>query len=237
MSRLIAKAETLLSLVKEGQTHEVSRWLAHWFYSTSYGVGLYRDLAVPYHPPRARIPITVRPIKEGEIGPALNLDEPGISSEENYVRRNVMEFYNYKLPTCYVALTEDNQVCFVQWLILPNENERIQSYFQGFFPRLKPGEVLLENGFTPARFRGMGIMGQALADITLKATAFGARRALTFVSEKNRAALKGVTKAGFVPYLRRQEIWRFFRCHVTFRSITQDLSHPRRESEKFTMSA
>jgi hypothetical protein len=39
---------------------------------------------------------------------------------------------------------------------------------------------------------------------------------ITFVGFDNVASLKGCARAGFFPYVRRSQIWRFFRCRTVF---------------------
>jgi RimJ/RimL family protein N-acetyltransferase len=60
-----------------------------------------------------------------------------------------------------------------------------------------------------------------MAQIAERADQFGARCVVTFVDEGNAASLKGCARAGFVPYLRRQEQFRLFRRRVSFTPLTE----------------
>src|SRR3954453_1291420 len=65
------------------------------------------------------------------------------------------------------------------------DNARIQSYFGGAFPVLEPGTALLEGAFTPAPFRGKGIMGLAMSLIAEKAADLDSRYVITVVGTDN----------------------------------------------------
>jgi RimJ/RimL family protein N-acetyltransferase len=79
------------------------------------------------------------------------------------------------------------------------DNDFIQSL--GGFPQLAPNEALLENAYTPANYRGLGIMSAAMALIAERAADFGARYVLTFVDEQNTPSLKGCERSGFHPHM------------------------------------
>jgi RimJ/RimL family protein N-acetyltransferase len=68
---------------------------------------------------------------------------------------------------------------------------------------LRDSEALLENAFTPAAFRGQGIMSAAMAQIATQASQMGARWVLTVVSELNLGSIRGCIRAGFRPHLLR----------------------------------
>jgi hypothetical protein len=60
----------------------------------------------------------------------------------------------------------------------------------------------------------------AMAQIAERADQFGARWVVTFVDEGNAASLKGCARAGFVPYLRRDERFRLFQRRVSFTPVS-----------------
>jgi RimJ/RimL family protein N-acetyltransferase len=93
----------------------------------------------------------------------------------------------------------------MQWLMLADQNERIQKFFRGRFPRLGADEALLENAYTPPEYRGKGIMSTAMSLITERARSYGCRYVITFVSKDNTPSLKGCAKAGFYPFLVRHD--------------------------------
>jgi GNAT superfamily N-acetyltransferase len=119
-------------------------------------------------------------------------------------------------PDLLGAIGPDGKVCYMQWLIASRDNARIRGQWADLFPVLAPDEALLEGAYTGHAYRGQGIMAHAMARIAERASDFGARWVLTFVGERNVASLKGCAKAGFVPYVRRTESWRFMRRRVRF---------------------
>ena len=112
----------------------------------------------------------------------------------------------------------------MQWLIPATDDARVQTYFDGIFPHLEPGDALLEYAFTPERFQGQGIMAAAMARIAEQAAALSARRVITFVDHTNIPALKGCHRAGFTEYLRRIDRWRAFRRVPVFEPLPSDFA-------------
>lgn len=188
--------------------------------------GLRRDLTQPFSAPPAKIPLTVRPLRESDVPSLLDVHLPGLNGQGIYDRMNRVEFVAAGIPTGYVAVTSDGRPCYMQFLIGPEENAGIQAHFQGLFPLLGPDEALLEHAFTLESFQGMGIMPSAMARIAEMAQGFGARWVVTFVAQGNIAALKGCQRAGFSPHLMRHERWFLFRRHVTFEKLPLGTPYP-----------
>ena len=88
--------------------------------------------------------------------------------------------------------------CYIEWLIGSTDNHLVRV---GGFPELEADEALLENAYTPAKYRGQGIMSEAMALIAERGREMGARFVLTFVEKDNIPSLKGCQRAGFFPYL------------------------------------
>jgi GNAT superfamily N-acetyltransferase len=189
---------------------------AHRLSSTSDAIGLRRDLGVPLAAPAAAIDITVRAIAERDLPLILDSNAPGLSGEEKWLRAARRRLLDAGFGTCFVAVTADGQPCYMQWLFGSRDNDHIQRYFGGTFPRLAADEALLESAFTPEAFRGKRIMPSAMARIAEKAADIGARSVITFVGVDNIASLKGCARAGFHPYARCSQRWRFFRCRTDF---------------------
>lgn len=189
------------------------------FVSDSYSYGLRRDLTFPAETPAAKIPIEVRPLQLGDI-PTLRAAT--VQSERAVYDR----FLEAGFSNGYVAVTHFGTPCFLQWLICPGENEKIQRLLGGLLPWLGPEEILLEQAFTLEPFRGLGIMSCAMSRIADLGREKGARWALAFAGEKNLAALKGCQRAGFRPYLIRRERCRFLRRRVSFHLIPRGTPFP-----------
>jgi len=177
------------------------QWRQEW---VSYG--LRRDLDVAHEAPAAKIPVAVRELQEGDI-PALFQGAPELGTRKERLEiANRLAHLAARIPRCFVAIDErEDRPCYVQWLMTSRHNEQIQRFFRGRFPVLNTNEALLENAYTPLRYRGQGIMSAAMSLIAEKARDFGCRYVITFVLQDNAASLKGCGRAGFFPYTMRRD--------------------------------
>lgn len=195
------------------------------FYSEWLHYGLKRDLDVPFEAPKAKFDLTIRPLRQSDVPKLLDMRSTQMAPRGPYVRMHRLRFIREGIGTCWVAArAEDDEPCYMQWLIPAGDDERVQSYFDGIFPHLEPDEALLEYAFTPERFQGQGIMAAAMARIAEQAADLPARKVITFVDHTNIAALKGCHRAGFGEYLRRIDRWRAFRRTPLFKPLPPDFA-------------
>lgn len=188
--------------------------------SRTEALGLRRDLAVEFEPPAAAIDIRVRPFAARDAPVILGLG-PGASQDERWDRLSRQRLYDAGFGAGWVAVTEADEPCYVQWLFGAADNDRLHRHFDGSFPVLDPSTALLEGAFTPLPFRGKGIMSAAMAQIAERAADLDARYVLTFVGKENVPSLKGCARAGFSPFLDRVEVLRCFRRRTTFQQMDQ----------------
>jgi len=168
-------------------------------YSRSLRYGLSRDLNVPFEKPNAKIPIEVRLATEDDLRQLLFF-ESSQSVDDRLEIAWRRAFAERGAKRCFVAVDQrDNKPCYMQWLFGAKDNPFIAEL--GGFPLLKPHEALLENAYTPAQYRGLGIMPAAMARIAEHAADIGASQVITFVDEDNIPSLKGCQRAGFHPSL------------------------------------
>lgn len=113
------------------------------------------------------------------------------------------------LPQCYVALTDKSEVCYMQWLIAAEHKERLRDFRFRDFYAFDDDSVLLEFTYTVKRFRGLGIMGAAMAYIAEQDQR--AHWAIYYADRSNIAALRGCHSAGFFPYQLVSRKWQLFR--------------------------
>ena len=167
-------------------------------------IGLRRDLSIPFTAPDAKIPVSIRPLTAADLPALLGLDETA-SPEDTFETGWRRAFAARHMRGGHVAVDERNGTpCYMQWLLGADDNDFVVSL--GGFPALKREEALLENAYTPARYRGMGIMPAAMARIAERASDQGARYVITFVQDNNVASLKGCQRSGFAPHLRHDYV-------------------------------
>ncbi len=217
----LARAKAILLMVRNGETPEMFRELAHRMYSDEASYVLRRDLTVSLTPrPVAKIPFSIRPLQASDLAHVV-VERP---------RR--LPVLRADIPTCYVATTQDGSICYMQWLVTVDQQSRLRPYFKGELASYGTDTVLLEFAYTFKRFRGAGIMGAAMAEIAEQGLQHGARWALTYVKNDNIPSLKGCAKAGFRPYMLRSEIWRAFRLHQSFRAFDAPTRYPFESEEQ-----
>jgi GNAT superfamily N-acetyltransferase len=151
---------------------------------------------------------------------------PGLEPEGAPDRLAQQRLLKAGIPTCWVAIAPDGQVCYMQWLIAPLSNDRIAAQWGHLFPPLAKTEALLEGAYTSHAYRGKGIMAHAMARIAEQARAFGARWVNTFAGISNVASLKGCKKAGFAPYVRRADVWRLLMRRLAFEPLPDGTPYP-----------
>jgi hypothetical protein len=216
---LWSRVRDVVRLILSGNLKKALWAIEYRMHSASTSLGLRRDLTVPFAGPSAKIPFVVRPLSPSDDLSTLDPDQPGISSEEMFWRLAQQRLLHSGLQTCYVAIGPEGKLCFMQWVVLSSDNDRLRSAFGNLYPPLASNEALLEGAFTPDTSRGLGVMSAAMAQIAERAAEGGARWVITFVDENNVASVKGCLRAGFTPYLKRFERFRLFRRRVTFANL------------------
>lgn len=225
MSRIADKLSSMVLLLKRGQFGDFVDQIKTWLYSDSYSYGLRRDITIPFAAPAAKIPIIVRPMQQEDISRIIDSVDDTTSHDRSWILSE-LSLLTSGIPTGYLATTQDDTPCYMQWLISSRDNPRIKAHFRAMFPWLNADETLLEGAYTLPAFRGQRIMSCAMAQIAERARDVGARWVITFVDHGNVASLKGCHYAGFEPYLIRRERYRLFRKSVTFEPMSDLLPYP-----------
>jgi GNAT superfamily N-acetyltransferase len=170
------------------------------FYSKSMRYGLCRDLGAPFERTSAKIPIEVRAATAADLRSLFSLDDSQNSDHDRLELAWRRAFADKGAKRCFVAVDlRSNTPCYMHWLFNAADNPFLQQF--GSFPRLEPHEALMENAYTPPKYRGLGIMSAAMAWIAERDADIGASHVITFVDEHNIASLKGCQRAGFNPHL------------------------------------
>lgn len=180
---------------------KVARRVALGPYSSRVSIGLRRDLSVAVDPPSARIPVRLRDFQPDDFRDLFPAgDDAAAEGERADVAWRLRAVAYGTLPSrCYVLVDENSgRPCHIQWLTGPGYGDAIRR--SGALPELADDEAMLENAYTPAGFRGLGIMSAAVHLIAERAKASGKRQVLAFVDADNIASLKAVERAGLAPW-------------------------------------
>jgi RimJ/RimL family protein N-acetyltransferase len=213
--------KSILALVGKGHGGAVWQRIRHRIHSKEAAYGLRRDLYRYFERPEAVVPLRVRPLEARDLDSLLSSSDDG---EEEMIKSYQSRIVEASIPTCYVAADADDEACYMQWLIGPEQNQRIRECFGGIFPELAPDEALMEAAYTPKTHRGKHIMPAAMARIAERGLEMGVRWAITFVGIENTASLKGCKRAGFEPYVLRTNYWRWFRHRTRFGPLPGNLA-------------
>ena len=210
---------TVPLLIAQGEAGEMVREFSGRIYSNRISYLLRRDTSIPYSLPEAKISIIVRPVHHDDI-PVILRERP--------VRVAALES---GLSTCYVATTEENEICYMQWLIDSSQNELIARQFNGLCPPLSHNEMLLEWAYTFKRFRGLN-NGPRRFEKGASGSCW-----LYLVAVDNVASLKGCKNAGFRPFQIRTEKWWFLRSVDSFEDLPANAKYPFEEKTLDTKQA
>ncbi len=211
------RLRTLLWLVQSNQLSGLAALVRPLLHSDERGVGLRRGIEPPLEPRRPRYPLTVRPIDPQEQ--AAFTDPSGVEGQGVLLRLKARQLFEAGLETCYVAVTEDNVPVYIQYLVLPDQNDKLAEVFGGQIPQLTEDEALLEFAFTLDQYRALGVMPYAFAELAAEARRRGADRLVTWVSESNPNMLRYLERIGFVPFSIRTERYRLFRRTIRFEPV------------------
>lgn len=164
-------------------------------YSLNHYYVLKRSLLQPFEA-TIRTPVTVGRISPEDIREILgclrSLD--GESRKEMISR---LLFYKAGFKNCFIARTKNNEIAYLQWLILPSENPVIKKNFSRKFYPLRPGEVMIENAFTFPKFRGLGLLPWVTQKLLMIARESGHTSAITYIRKDKIPSLNEFLKIRF----------------------------------------
>lgn len=212
----MTNVKKLLWLCRTGQFAAARDVVRRWLYSERVVVGLRRDLSTPLPARKPTLAFTVRPLRRADV-PAL-VEPPGSngSGADALVRVNARHLIESDLATCYVGETDAGDVCYMQYLVLPDQNEKLPQVFGNLFPPLAADEALLEFAFTLEPYRARGVMPYAMSRLAAEARDKGARWLVTYVDRRETVLLRFYRRLGFEPFRLRSERYRLLRRRVAF---------------------
>lgn len=208
-------------LLLDGQVSKFWEVVQKHLHSENTWFGMRRNLEEAFQRPKAKINISVRLIEERDLSRLLSTE--GMTAEEAKMVGWRRKLLKANFQSCYVAVTNDDTPCYMQWLIGPAENKKILKYFRGLFPELKEQEALLEGAYMHPSFRGLGIMPDAMYQISEKAKEIGANETITFVQVDNIASLKGCKNCGYYPYTLLKSKWLMYKRDIFLEPIPDNV--------------
>jgi Acetyltransferase (GNAT) family len=211
---MLTNLRKLLWLVATRHLDVVVALLRRWLYSDATATGLALPSEAPVRHHRPRQPLTVRPIEPHEQG--VFTDTRGADGDGILVRINARHLFTTGIRTCYVAVTDEGTPCYMQYLIGPDENDKLEAAFGELMPPLAEDEALLEFAFGLEQYRHLGAMPAVVPELVRIARANGVQRIVTWVPDRNAQVLRYFERSGFVPYGIRTERYRLFRRTIRF---------------------
>ena len=194
-------------------------------YSNEKFYGFHFDLTGPITEHKPRIPVNFRTLQRNDILRFFNFRAKNYNYRELRKALEVLLFIKSGMPSCYVGTTGDEYPCVMCWLIEPDSNRQIQSYFRKSLPYLETDEVLCEYVFTHPQYRGRNLMGWITSRLFKIASEKGFSRATAFVNEKNTSSLETCPRIGWRPFLVKKVRRRFFRRNISFESFSAVKNH------------
>jgi hypothetical protein len=197
------------------------RTLRQRMYSRRTAIGLLRDLHGPvYTNFKSPIPTTVR-LLEPDDDLSLLDDDPDLDPRQANLRLDQRWLMTGDLPTPWVAIDPQGQVCFMTFLFTSKDNAAMKARWGAMLPELQPDESMIEGIYTAEKYRGMGIMVDAGTRIVEMGRG-GARWGMGFIWEFNPSSIKAGMKGGWFPFAKREERWLLFRRRIRFLPLTEE---------------
>jgi GNAT superfamily N-acetyltransferase len=216
----VSNLKKLLWLCRTRQFAAARDVVRRWLYSERVAVGLRRDLSTPLTARKPTLPLTVRPLRPEDVHALLEPPGGNGSGADALVRVNARHLIESDLDTCYVAETDGGAVCYMQYLVLPDQNDKLPHAFGNLFPPLADDEALLEFAFTLEPYRARGVMPYAMSRLAAEARDRGARWLVTYVDRRETVLLRFYRRFGFEPFRLRSERYRLLRRRVAFTPLT-----------------
>ncbi len=212
LSKIKNKIKTFYGLLKGGKHKDILEIIKRRMYSDVSYYFIKKDLTILDNEPipEAKINIKLRPYRE---------------SDHQYFKNLPLDdmLINANIPTCYVAVTDDDVPCFRQWFMEPKDNDKIQAFFRYNFPLLKADECILERAYAIRKFRGLNIMPRVIYLMEKMALDLGYKWAIGCIPVKNTLSLKAALNAQARPYKLQVTKRRFFIRRTVYIDIPKKL--------------
>lgn len=167
------------------------------------------DLATRPPVPDAKVPVTMAPETGSFDGFARALAETRGLDYGQLLRRQLA--VEAGIPGLHVACAEGGDLLYAQWLLGPQERDRLAAAASGPWRSLAPDEAMVEYAYAFPSSRGLGVMAAGMGQLLEKAAVDGSARVFTYVRTDNVPSLRGCARVGFVPDAVVERRWRLGR--------------------------
>ena len=203
---------TVAKMVARGESNVLTKQLLKRLYANQTSLILRCNLREPHVGITPKIPLNLRRMLEKDL--------PSIIKE----RPRRLPLLLEKVPTCYLALTNDGLPAYMNWVVFNTDWQRFRPYFTGsLYRELGSDDCLFEFAYTFEKYRGLGVMSAALTMIIARIVEERPhlKWGYTYILDDNIPSLKGCHNAGFRPYMQRKEYWRAMHLKERFCSLDQ----------------
>jgi len=105
-------------------------------------------------------------------------------------------FYRDGFKNCYIVKNGEN-IAYMQWIVYPDENQRLKEKYPSKFYTLNTSQVMVENAFTFPRYRGMGYLQFGTARLLDIARSKGYKSAVCYIRKDRLDSLNEFARMGF----------------------------------------
>src|ERR1041384_1112999 len=121
---------------------------------------------------------------------------PRLVGDDRLELMSRLSFYKSGFKNCY-RMSSEGSIAYLQWLILPSENDVIKTRYKRKFLPLNAKEVLIENSFTFPEFRGRGFLPFGTWHLLATAKQMGYKRAVVYIRKDRIDPLNRFMHFGF----------------------------------------
>ena len=224
MSRVAERFGVLAQQVGRGDLSGAAGDVKGWVKSETVSYGFRHEFTQTYGTPSpSEVPLYIVPLDDS-IAPKV-FDVDGLNDRNRALLERRRAIWEAGFEGGHVAVTDDGDPAYLQWLIPPHQNDKVRDYWGPLFPDLNGDTALVEGAWVPPAYRKRNVMSQALgmiSEVVGKTSDEDVRYAIAFVQSDNRGAMVGTMGAGYELFLTRTERWRVGRRSVDFEATAHD---------------
>lgn len=106
-------------------------------------------------------------------------------------------FFRNGFKNCYAVKNKSGSIAHIQWIVFPEENDLLKTFYSRFFKPLAPYEIMVENAFTMPEFRGLGLLGYATIHLLNLGGKLAYKKASSYVRCEKFVSLNELIRLGF----------------------------------------